>query len=798
MASAVAEPLRDEPAWPVAEAGEGKARVVFLLDASSRLERQILAAWAERQRPDEVSPRDFECIEIPPTRRRREVALGALEARLAAGDEVLLAPLRVAWLPPERDGARIARFSDLLKLGDPRDPGWLRQHAILRRQRDRCRIVAGEPAPLSELRARWREASGAGAEPTSGLPEFVARQAALALERAERRLRGARYKVPRLVHPDILERPSFRGGLSLLARELGRSEASVAREAARDLREIAATHSTFVIDLAAQLIRLMYTRGYGERLHYDRAKLARIQDLAQRHPVVFLPTHKSNLDHLVLQYMLYENGHPPNHTAGGINMNFFPVGPLVRRSGVFFIRRSFKDDPVYKFVLRHYIDYLIEKRFSLEWYIEGGRSRSGKLLPPRFGLLAYVVDAYRRGRSDDVVLIPVSIAYDQISDVPDYAAEQAGAAKRKESFGWFLGILRRLGGRYGDIHISFGEPVSLAKVLGAPDPQAPPDPDEQSLALQKLAFEVCVRINQVTPITPISLVAMALLGAADRAQTVDEVRARLVNLLHDVGRRQLPTTNLAELEAREGVERVLEALTLNDVVTRFDEGSDRVYLIGPDQQLAAAYYRNTIIHFFVNPAISELALLKAAESGGADPVGEFFRAAMALRDLLKFEFFFADKDLFRGELRRELAERDPRWEDALRAGPDAIQTLVRSLRPFNAHRVLRPFLESYRVVADLLARQDPAASLDRARLLSACMGVGRQYHLQRRLHSTASISRLLFETALRLAENRGLLGPGGADLARARNDFASEVRDWLRRIDAIDALAASRRAGIIP
>jgi glycerol-3-phosphate O-acyltransferase len=496
--------------------------------------------------------------------------------------------------------------------------------------------------------------------------------------------------------------------------------------------------------------------------------------------------------------MFYENGSPPSHTAGGINMNFFPVGPLVRRSGVFFIRRTFKDDPVYKFVLRHYIDYLVEKRFSLEWYIEGGRSRSGKLLPPRFGLLAYVVDAYRRGKSDDVVLIPVSISYDQISDVPDYAAEQSGAAKQRESFGWFIRFLRRLGRRYGEIHISFGEPLSLGKALGPPDPQAQPDPDEQNLTLQKLAFEVCLRINQVTPITPISLVALAVLGSADRAQTVDDVRVRLANLLYDVARRQLPVTNGAELETREGVERVLEALVENGVVTRFDEGSECVYLIGPDQQLAAAYYRNTIIHFFVNPAISELALLRAAESGGADASAEFFRAAMQLRDLLKFEFFFADKELFRGELRRELAERDPHWEDALRGGPDAIQALVRSFRPFNSHRVLRPFFEAYRVVADLLARQDPHTPVDRAKFLAASMGVGRQYHLQGRLHSTASISRVLFEAALRLAENRALLEPGQPELARWRTAFSEEIRGWLRRIDAIDALAASRRAGLIP
>src|SRR5207245_3599065 len=225
---------------------------------------------------------------------------------------------------------------------------------------------------------------------------FVVGQAALALGRAERRRGGARYKVPRSVHDEILSRAACRGGIARLARELGRPEASVAYSASRYLREIAAGHSAYVIDLVAHLIRYMYTRGYGEALHYDRTQLEAIYLLAQRYPVVFLPSHKSNLDHLVLQYALHENGHPPNHTAGGINMNFFPVGPLVRRSGVFFIRRSFKDNAVYKHVLRQYIDYLIEKRFSLEWYIEGGRSRAGKLLPPMFGMLAYVVDAYRR------------------------------------------------------------------------------------------------------------------------------------------------------------------------------------------------------------------------------------------------------------------------------------------------------------------------------------------------------------------------------------------------------------------
>jgi glycerol-3-phosphate O-acyltransferase len=517
--------------------------------------------------------------------------------------------------------------------------------------------------------------------------------------------------------------------------------------------------------------------------------------------VVFLPSHKSNLDHLVLQYMLHENGLPPNHTAGGINMNFFPVGPLVRRSGVFFIRRHFKDNAVYKFVLRQYIDYLIEKRFSLEWYVEGGRSRSGKLLPPMFGMLAYVVDAYRRGKAEDVYLIPTSIAYDQIQDVGDYVAEQRGAAKQRESFGWFLRLIRSLQRRYGDIHIRFGEPISLQQALGPPDPGAEPNPDEQNLALQKVAFEVALRINRVTPITPTSLVTLALLGVGDRALTLEEIAKSLENILAYVRRRKLPsTTDLADLGTPDGLRRALDALVGSGVVARFAEGPEPVYAVGADQHLTAAYYRNTIIHFFVNGAIAELALLAAAEDGVADPKAVFWEQAMALRDLLKFEFFFAEKDEFRAELRDEIALHDPAWEASVARGGDAIHALIRRFKPFSAHRTLRPFLDAYRVVGDALERRDAAEPLDEAAFLASCIALGKQYDLQRRVRSHESISKVLFATALRLVRNRGLAPAAVRDaaaLAAARRAFAEEIRTVVRRLDAIDALAASRRAGVI-
>jgi glycerol-3-phosphate O-acyltransferase len=788
-------PLEGEPRWPDADG----RRVVFLLDAATAVERRLLEDWIRRHQPPAANEQDggnVDVVEIPPSRGRRrgQGTLGALEVAIAQGDDPLLAPLRVVWLPPKRaDGTRHVSIRDVLLRGDPFDPSAGRQRLILARERERCRIAPGEPAPLSDLRARWRGRDGGASTDTTSLPEFVARQAQLALERAERRLRGARYKVPRLVHEEILARPSFRGGIARIARQLGRSEASVAKEAERDLAEIAAAHNPITIDLAAQLYRFMYTRGYDAELRYDKARLERVATLSQRHPVVFLPTHRSNLDHPVLHCMLWENGLPPTHTAGGINMNFFPLGALFRRAGVFFIRRTFKDDPVYKLVLHQYVDYLVEKRFSLEWYIEGGRSRSGKLLPPKYGMLAYVVDAYRRGKSDDVFLIPISIAYDQIQDVGDYVAEQRGAKKEAESFGWFLRILRRLR-RYGEIHIRFGEPLSLAGALGAPDPNAEPNPDEDNLAIQKLAFEVCVRINEVTPISATSLVTLALLGVGDQALTLPETVRSLERIIEYVERRKLPTFGNFDLHSPEGVATALDELVRSDVVSRFDEGPEVLYRIADGAQLAAAYYRNAVIHFFVTGAIAELALLGVADDA-TDRVQAFYEEALRVRDLLKFEFFFPDRERFLADLAAEVAYHDPEWEARLRGGAEDVFGLVRHFRPLSSHRVARPFLESYRVLAETLVRWGTEKPVDKKELLDQCIALAKQWVLQRRIHNAESVSKSYFETALRLAENRKLLA-GGGDLDERRRAFAGELASAVRRIDAVDALAAARRSGV--
>jgi len=787
--------------------------IVFLVDGGG-LERRLVDEWIKKNAPAGSS---IEAVRIPSTRARDLAPLDpALVSKLAflyekagaaGAADPLLAPVRVAWLPRERNGERAVGFFDLLTLGNPRAPGPIGKRWVLSRHPDRCRVIAGEPAPISALKERWRQAGGdesaGGTKKTEGQPtpeaasafaEYVMRQATLALERAERPLKGARYKVPRFVREEILARREFRAGLDALAVETKLPRGRVAGRAGRYLKEIAARVSPYVIDLVHRVIRRVYKQGYGEQILCDRDALKRL--LGQKQCVVFLPSHKSNLDHAILQFLLYENGYPPNHTAGGINMNFFPLGPLFRRTGVFFIRRTFKDNAIYKFVLRQYIDFLVEKRFSMEWYIEGGRSRSGKLLPPRFGMLAYVVDSWRRGKSDDVLLVPVSIAYDQISDVGDYAHEAKGGAKEKEGIGWLMKMIRSLKRRYGNIHVRLGEPISLKAELGTPDPSAPPaDPEEKNLPVAKLAFEVCNRINLSTPITPNAAISMALLGAGERAVSVEELLRLLENLVKYARRRSLPaTTPLDDLESHEGLTRHLRALQVNGVVTCFDEGPEPVWLLTADHFLTAAYYRNTILHFFLSASIAEIALLHAATATG-EKRAAFIDEAMRLRDLLKFEFFFAEKDAFRKEIEKEVAFHVPDWESAFGRSEDAIEGIVERFKPFSAHRTLRPFIDAYRIAADVLLRMDPATKVEEPSFLAACLALGNQYVLQKRVHTSESVSKVLFGTAWKLAGNRGLLA--GSDVATKRRTFADQLKDVVRRLDAMESLAASRRAGLI-
>jgi glycerol-3-phosphate O-acyltransferase len=770
--------LNNEPRWPIK-----KGPYLILLELSGPLEKGLLNGWIERNKPPSAERGDIQIAILPRSRRKDRRNLDPrIEAFLQSESDPLVVPLRVCWLPPKRGGRRTVGWRDVLSFGDPRDPDPVRQYAIYNRKPDRVRIVAGNSLRASDIRADWDNPNGRGRSSGVSLALFAAGQAWIELERAERKLRGSRYKVPKFPRESLIESPSFTAGVAQLAQEANTSYESMAARTRRYVKEIAATHRPFVIDLVASAIRWLINKAYTD-LVYDEEELAALYELSQHHPLVFLPSHKSNFDHLVLQYVLYQNGLPANHTAGGINMNFFPVGPFLRRSGVFFIRREFRNNEPYKFVLRRYVDYLLEKRFPLEWYIEGGRSRSGKLRPPRYGMLAYVVDSYLRGSAEDVIFIPVSIAYDQIQDVASYTSEQSGGAKERESLRWLVATIRGVRQRYGAIHVRFGPPISVKAFLALEDALPANPEDTHNAAVPKLAFEIANRLNEVTPITPTSLVATALLSADDRSITVSETRDLLAPYLDFVARRDLPTSEKLRLDEPVAIRETLDELTAAGVVERFDGPTEAYYNIHENQHLALAYYRNTIIHFFVNRAIAELALIHISREGFEGPLRRaILNEALRIRDLLKFEFFFSATDQFEQEIRNELADGDPELREHLDDG-DA-DAILAGFRPLMSNAILRPFIEAYRVVGDIIEDRAFESGLTAEIILPQAMELGRDYFQKGLVAKRASLSKILFESALSLAANRDLFA-GRPTIVAERQAFAAELRSLISDFDAL-------------
>jgi glycerol-3-phosphate O-acyltransferase len=770
--------------WPV-RPGEP---VVFLGEASTRTEQRLLEQWVNEKRPGASAPADVELMTFPHPRHDELVGAGRLQARLTALDDPVLAPIRIAWLPRERNGERMARVVDLLAMRDPRSPRPRRQEWIARHEPDRVRVLVGEPARKSTLAERWSRVSGRSPDEVGEFARYVARQAVITLERAEAHDIDERYKVPRLVKEEIVSSARYREGIAKLARDLGRDEDAVRRDVKRYLDEMVSGRSRMFIDLIVRLGRLFYRQGY-EGIDCEPSQVERVRDAARHHGLVVLPTHRSNLDGLVMPVTLYENHLPRTHTLAGINMAFWPLGALSRRAGVIFIRRETRDNPVYRWTLREYIGFLVEKRFGLQWYPEGTRSRTGKLLPSKLGLLVYVVDAYLEGRVDDVVLAPASIAYDHLQEVSDFVYEAAGGAKKPEGISWAVDYWRKLRGHYGQIYVRCAEPLSLRDALGAAQR---PDDDSSSVQLQKVAFEVMWRINQVTPITGTALLTLVLLSAQGRALTIDLVTDFLDGFLDQARRRRLPMGASAEaLNTEEGIRAALGALVHNKVVTRFDQGPDTLFGIGPDQHLSAAFYRNSIVHFFVPQSIAELALIWTAEDGVEDRLVRFWEEVLHLRDLLKFEFFFADKEEFQALTAAGLALHDIDWQARVANGPEEIRRFLGSFQPLTAHTILRSFLEAYFVVAEALEDLGPHAELDERRFLSSCLALGRQFLLQGRVRSPESVSKPLFRNGLELARNRQLVAPGPG-IAERRHAFTLELRDIIRRTDAVEVVAAEQ------
>ncbi|SBM13760.1 glycerol-3-phosphate 1-O-acyltransferase PlsB, partial [Klebsiella pneumoniae] len=366
----------------------------------------------------------------------------------------------------------------------------------------------------------------------------------------------------------------------------------------------------------------------------------RVRQLAHDgHEIVYVPCHRSHMDYLLLSYVLYHQGLVPPHIAAGINLNFWPAGPIFRRLGAFFIRRTFKGNKLYSTVFREYLGELFSRGYSVEYFVEGGRSRTGRLLDPKTGTLSMTIQAMLRGGTRPITLVPIYIGYEHVMEVGTYAKELRGATKEKESLPQMvrgLSKLRNLGQGY----VNFGEPLPLMTYLNqhVPDWREAIDPIEAvrpswlTPTVNSIAADLMVRINNAGAANAMNLCCTALLASRQRSLTREQLTQQLECYLALL--RNVPYSPDATAPSASASELIDHALQMNKFEVEKDTIGD-IIILPREQAVLMTYYRNNIAHMLVMPSLLAALVTQHRHLSRA----EVLRHVETLYPFLKAELF---------------------------------------------------------------------------------------------------------------------------------------------------------------
>lgn len=411
----------------------------------------------------------------------------------------------------------------------------------------------------------------------------------------------------RMLVDALVQSTPVRAAIEAQAQASNQTLAKVEADARRYALELAADYSHTVIRFLEILLNWIWHRIFdGVKLYH----LERVRQVAKDYEVVYVPCHRSHLDYLLLSFSLYHNGLVPPHIAAGINLNLPVVGSILRRGGAFFMRRSFKDNPLYSTVFNEYMHVILTRGYSIEYFVEGGRSRSGRMLPARTGMLAMTVESYLRDSQKPIAFVPVYIGYEKVIEAASYIGEMHGKKKKKESiFDLFssLGILRQ---HWGQVHVNFGEPICLQDFLDQQQPDW--QSADQNLWLRalmsKLGNEITSQINAAAVANPINLLSLALL-ATDK-HTIDEQLLTCQLQLYIKLLQQAPYSSSVTLSDT-SAEAIIAYALEHDFAFRIEHPHGNLISTDPATALQMTYVRNNTLHLFALPGLISSLFLNA-------------------------------------------------------------------------------------------------------------------------------------------------------------------------------------------
>lgn len=726
----------------------------------------------------------------PATRRPRRDDGALLETLIALQPRlerpIILLPTLFVWTrAPEKRG-----FSLVDTLFGPVDsPTELRRAGQFLVNYKRCELRAGEPLSLREL----------SAQPGTGdLSRRLSYALLRKIERERRTIVGPAQKPPDRLREEVLRGPKLRGVIDELAGPRAEDRARLTEKARQMLREMQTIPDPETQASMAMVAERVLDHVYAG-IDVDEEGIERLRKLRGEGSVVLLPSHKSHVDYIVLSYVLRERSIQAPVIAAGDNLSFFPAGPILRRCGAFYIRRSFRGDKLYTAVLDAYVRRLMRDGFLLEFFLEGTRSRTGKPLPPMLGLLNMVVSSALGLPSRRLFFLPVSIGYERSVEESTFARELSGGEKQREDAGQLLRAGGVLADRWGRINIQFGEPIELADLQRgagiAPGARVPP-PKRRAM-VKRLGHQVMSEINRVTAVTPGALVSLVLLSGR-KGKSYDDLVShcdRLLSLMLRLGARATPSIADGERLREPGVRETLRLYVKGGLVEQHVPGDTltaeqkrrRVISTGPDviftvpdqKRLRLDFTKNHIVHWIVDRALVAVALRSAAPDPGDGEARALERdvrdRVQSLSRLFKYEFMFrADAPfaaIFDDLVADMIAEGELR-RDGPHLVPGAGRDGLGGVGWLKLHAsALRNFLESYAIAARGLSPL-LKGPVDRKELVTKGLRLGERMFLEGDIERSEAVSRPMIENAIASFVDQGYLVRRDGKLALA-DSFAS-------------------------
>ena len=401
--------------------------------------------------------------------------------------------------------------------------------------------------------------------------------------------------------------------------------------------EIAGDYRDAMIRVGERVLGWLWKRLYSDiKVHNSDI----VRQLAQDgHEIIYVPCHRSHMDYLLLTYTIFHQGLVTPRIAAGINLNFWPAGTIFRKAGAFFIRRSFGGNRLYSTIFREYLGLLFERGYSVKYYAEGGRSRTGKILPPKTGMFAMTIQSMLRGINRPLSIVPVYLGYEHVMEVATYHKELSGGKKKKESIFGVVKAIRSLR-NYGNGYVNFGEPININHFLNkhvpdwkqAIDPIDPQKPKWLTPTVNVLANQVMAGVNKNAAISGVALVALILLASEHKALTKTELITQLDLFLNI--QRKAAFSKLLTVPEISGAQMLTEVIALNKVSVESDEHGEILSLPGKSA-LEMSYYRNNILHTYVLPSLVCSLLNRYSKMSEADLI----KHVQVFMELLKKDLF---------------------------------------------------------------------------------------------------------------------------------------------------------------